>query len=258
MFLGCAEDGLLEEEEMSQLSGRTLDLRNSAALLKLARMSVDATALQDSAHLAAVQSGSGPCAGTTLMWHTGCTNSEGSCVECEHVPATASSSQEAGMNAFHALQRRESFSAPMLHLVAEHVMTGPMHAGGIRAHRPQQMELAQSAQSGDETREPDLAGAPPPIQAESPRLGAGRPPRARGPSSQHALSRSGLNLPLQVSFPDAPDMSSASSDLQAVKYRFAENIQAADELSYSAGGPGWAARQCGTAKTGAEDAGQHQ
>lgn len=29
---------------MSQLSGKTLDLRNSAALLKLARMSVDATA----------------------------------------------------------------------------------------------------------------------------------------------------------------------------------------------------------------------
>ena len=50
--LGCAEDGLLEEEEMSQLSGRTLDLRNSAALLKLARMSVDATALQHSAQLA--------------------------------------------------------------------------------------------------------------------------------------------------------------------------------------------------------------
>ncbi len=45
---GIAEDGLLEEDEMSQLSGRTLDLRNSAALLKLARMSVDATALQDS------------------------------------------------------------------------------------------------------------------------------------------------------------------------------------------------------------------
>ena len=41
---GCAEDGLLGEDEMSQLSGRTLDLRNSAALLKLARMSVDATA----------------------------------------------------------------------------------------------------------------------------------------------------------------------------------------------------------------------
>ena len=45
---GVAEDGLLEEDEMSQLSGRTLDLRNSAALLKLARMSVDATAIQDS------------------------------------------------------------------------------------------------------------------------------------------------------------------------------------------------------------------
>ena len=43
-----AEDGLLGEDEMSQLSGRALDLRNSAALLKLARMSVDATALKDS------------------------------------------------------------------------------------------------------------------------------------------------------------------------------------------------------------------
>ena len=77
-------------------------------------------------------------------------------------------------------------------------------AEGIRAHRPQQLELAQSAQSADGAREPDLAGAPPPIQAESPRLGAGRPPRARGPSSQHALSRSGLDFPLQVSLPMPP------------------------------------------------------
>ena len=36
-----AEDGLLGEDEMSQLAGKALDLRNSAALLKLARMSVD-------------------------------------------------------------------------------------------------------------------------------------------------------------------------------------------------------------------------
>lgn len=43
-----AEDGLLGDDEMSQLSGKTLDLRNSAALLKMARMSVDATALEDS------------------------------------------------------------------------------------------------------------------------------------------------------------------------------------------------------------------
>ena len=48
LLLPAVEDGLLGDDEMSQLSGKTLDLRNSAALLKLARLSVDATALQDS------------------------------------------------------------------------------------------------------------------------------------------------------------------------------------------------------------------
>lgn len=48
LYVLLAEDGLLGDDEMSQLSGKTLDLRNSAALLKMARMSVDATALEDS------------------------------------------------------------------------------------------------------------------------------------------------------------------------------------------------------------------
>ena len=48
LYALLAEDGLLGDDEMSQLSGKTLDLRNSAALLKMARMSVDATALEDS------------------------------------------------------------------------------------------------------------------------------------------------------------------------------------------------------------------
>ena len=64
---------------------------------------------------------------------------------------------------------------------------------------PGRLELAHSVGQAEGARDPDLAGMPPPIQAESPRLSAGRPPRARGPPSQHALSRSGLNLPLPVS-----------------------------------------------------------
>ena len=48
LYVLLAEDGLLGDDEMSQLSGKTLDLRNSAALLKMARMSVDATALEES------------------------------------------------------------------------------------------------------------------------------------------------------------------------------------------------------------------
>ena len=51
LYVLLAEDGLLGDDEMSQLSGKTLDLRNSAALLKMARMSVDATALEDSEYL---------------------------------------------------------------------------------------------------------------------------------------------------------------------------------------------------------------
>ena len=51
LYVLLAEDGLLGDDEMSQLSGKTLDLRNSATLLKMARMSVDATALEDSEYL---------------------------------------------------------------------------------------------------------------------------------------------------------------------------------------------------------------
>ncbi len=96
-------------------------------------------------------------------------------------------------------------------------MIEQMHAGGIKAHRPQQLDLTQSALSADGAREPDLAGAPPPTQGESPRLGAGRPPRARRPSSQHLLSRSGLNLPLQVSIVMPPGRLWLSSLLRLAK-----------------------------------------
>jgi len=64
---------------------------------------------------------------------------------------------------------------------------------------PGRLEIAHSIEQAEGAREPEVAGMPPPIQAESPRPGAGRPPRARGSPSQHSLSRSGLNLPLPVS-----------------------------------------------------------
>lgn len=62
------------------------------------------------------------------------------------------------------------------------------------------LELAQSVHDAASARDPDLAGAPSPVFAESPRLPApgGRPPRARGPPSQQSMQRDGVMLQVQV------------------------------------------------------------